>query len=169
MPDPPSGSYLSDQKTLTNVSLPSPVTTSWALLASPGLPLRNSLNKCWFHAALHLLTVIPPLRAKCESITRTRTFENRFLAAVRAIYFTRQRNAVDSFFPLVRDFTGLNNRYGQVAVPDFIDHLCLKSPILSSLLKFNFLSKLVCSKCQWVSERMTNDISSWRPYPCASY
>ena len=28
----------------------------WSLLDLPNLSLKNSLNKCWFHAGLHLLT-----------------------------------------------------------------------------------------------------------------
>jgi len=39
----------------------------WKLLHLPGLPLKNTLNKCWYHAGLHLLSTIPALRALCSS------------------------------------------------------------------------------------------------------
>ena len=132
----------------------------WTLLNLPGLPLRNSLNKCWFHAGLHLLTAIPPLRTLSLSPPRgIRTFERRFLAAIHAIFVTRRPTVVDCFFSMVRDFTGVNNRYGQVAVPDFIEHLCANSPNVSPVVKFTFSSKLTCSKCHWVSEQVYNDVS----------
>ena len=132
----------------------------WTLLDMPGIHLKNSLNKCWFHAGLHLLSSIPLLRVLCTSppIGLSR-FENRFLAAILAIFRTRRPGSVSSFFPFVRDFTGINNRYGQVAVPDFIEHLCSHSPCLSPLVKFTFLSKVTCTKCKWISERSFKDIS----------
>ena len=135
-----------------------PLSLTWTLLDSPGLSLRNSLNKCWFHSTLHLLTNIPSLRASCSS-KNVGHFEKSFLAALSAIFSTRQANVVNSFFHLVKDFSGVNNRYGQVAVPDFIEYLCSKSPILSSVTKFTFLSKLTCSNCKWISERKCNDYS----------
>jgi hypothetical protein len=135
-----------------------PLSLTWTLLDSPGLSLRNSLNKCWFHSTLHLLTNIPSLRALCSS-KNAGYFEKRFLAALMAIFSTRRADVVNSFFHLVKDFSGVNNRYGQVAVPDFIEYLCAKSPIVSSVAKFTFLSKLTCSNCKWISERKCNDYS----------
>ena len=86
-------------------------------------------------------------------------FERRFLNAVRAIFHTRRSADVGLFFPLVRDFCGVNNRYGQVAVPDFIEYLCARAPTLSPVVKLGFTTKLQCSKCQWVSQRMYSDVS----------
>ena len=59
----------------------------WTLLDLPGVSLKNSLNKCWFHAGLHLLSAIPNLRSLCllppQGISM---FKRRFLNAVRAIF-----------------------------------------------------------------------------------
>ena len=132
----------------------------WTLLDLPGVSLKNSLNKCWFHAGLHLLSAIPNLRSLCLLPPQDLSmFERRFLNAVRAIFHTRRSADVGLFFPLVRDFCGVNNRYGQVAVPDFIEYLCARSPTLSPVVKLGFTTQLQCSKCQWVSQRMCNDVS----------
>lgn len=132
----------------------------WKLLHLPGLPLKNTLNKCWYHAGLHLLSTIPALRTLCSSPPKgIRAFEKRFLAAVHAIVLSRRPFKVASFFPLVSDFSGINNRYGQKAVPDFLEHLFGQSPNLAPVVKFTFSSKLTCSTCRWVSERLSDDIS----------
>lgn len=132
----------------------------WTVLDLPGLPLKNSLNKCWFHAGLHLLSAVPPLRDLCTPQPKqAKNFENSFLSAVYAIFHSRRPMEVSSFFHLVRDFTGANNRYGQVAVPDFIEHLCAHSPHLSSVVNFTFSSKVSCSQCSWVSETLCRDMS----------
>ena len=99
------------------------------------------------------------LRSLCLSPPKgLGVFEMRLLAAVHAIFYTRNSATVSAFFPLVRDLNGINNRYGQVAVPDFIEHLCNHSPILSPVVKFAFATQLQCSKCQWVSQRVYNDV-----------
>jgi hypothetical protein len=132
----------------------------WTLLELPGLSLRNSQNKCWFHAALHFLTAIPMLRSRCLSSTHGLSmFEKRFFGAIRGIFSTRSRNEVDRFFPLVRDFDGVNRRYGQVAVPDFIEYLCSHSVNLSPLVTFTVSTQLQCSKCLWISQRSSKDVS----------
>ena len=64
-----------------------------------------------------------------------------------------------AFFPSVMDFTGINNRYGQVAVPDFLDYLCSQSPNLSELIKITFSTRLQCLSCKWVSENSCSDVS----------
>src|SRR3954447_13677055 len=102
---------------------------SWSIAQEP-------TKQVLVHAALHLLSAIPALRSLCllppKGLT---TFETSFLSAVRAIFHSRRPADVSSFFPLVRDFTGINNRYGQVAVPDFIEHLCQRSSNLSKVVK----------------------------------
>jgi len=57
------------------------------------------------------------------------------------------------------DFNGVNNRYGQVAAPDFLDYLCAQSPKLSQVLKFNSSTHLQCSLCKWVSLKAVADVS----------
>jgi hypothetical protein len=131
----------------------------WTLMESPGLSLRNSLNKCWYHASLHLLSAIPRLRTWCVSSQHGLSlFERRFLNAIRAIVSSRSPAAVNRFFPLVRDFDGVNRRYGQVAAPDFIEYLCNQSANLSPLVKFTLSTQLQCSKCLWVSRRSSSDV-----------
>ena len=149
-----------DEKLTNDVTKIVSIGSPWTLLDSPGLPLKNSLNKCWFHAGLHLLSTIPPLRALCISLPRqVKTFEQSLLVAIYAIFQSRRPADVSSFFHSVRDFTGIDNRYGQVAVPDFIEHLCARSSRLSSVVSFMFSSKVSCSKCNWVSETLCSDVS----------
>ena len=85
-------------------------------------------------------------------------FDSRFLAAIRAIFHTNRIADVNRFFPLVRDFDGVNRRYRQVAVPDFIEHLCNQSVNLSPMVKHTLSTQLQCSKCNWVSQRLSNDV-----------
>ena len=47
-------------------------------------------------------------------------FEVSLFGAVLAIFRNQSPTMVSAFYPLVMDFAGINNRYGQVAVPDFI-------------------------------------------------
>ncbi len=124
------------------------------------------MNKCWFHASLHLLSAIPMLRSWCLSSPQGLClFEKRFLAAMRAIFYTRRPADVSRFFPSVRDFNGVDRRYGQVAVPDFIEYLCNQSVNLSPLVRFTFSTRLKCSKCLWVSQRSSSDVSLKLHFP----
>ncbi len=59
----------------------------------------------------------------------------------------------------MRDFTGINNRFGQVATSDFIEHLCTKSPMLLQELKISFSATLQCISCKWVSHQEVSDVS----------
>lgn len=125
----------------------------------PGLSLRNSRNNCWFHSSLHLLSCIPMLRAWClSSRNDLDMFEKRFLVALRAIVKTKRPSDVSSFFELVKDFNGVDHRYGQIAVPDFIEYLCSLSATLSPMVRFTLSSQLQCSKCHWVSQRSSMDV-----------
>ena len=58
------------------------------------------------------------------------------------------------------DFTGINNRFGQIATSNFIEHLCSQSRKLSQALKSVFSARLQCSvsSCQWVSQKDVNDV-----------
>ena len=137
-----------DQKDI-QASLPS----RWTILKEPNISLRNSLNKCWFHAGLHLLSCIPNLRSLCMSSSDTNlsTFEIQLFNAVRALFDTRSREPVALFFRSVMDFNGVNNRFGQVATSDFIEHLCTQSPKCysrSSLVFRQLCSAFLVSGCQ---------------------
>ena len=39
----------------------------WSILDFPGVALKNTLNKCWYHACMHFLSAIPALRILCLS------------------------------------------------------------------------------------------------------
>ena len=56
------------------------------------------------------------------------------------------------------DFNGRNNRYGQVAVPDFIEHLALQAPDVLGKAKSQVVTQLRCSQCRWVSHSDSSDI-----------
>ncbi len=132
----------------------------WTLLDAPGLSLKNTLNKCWFHAALQLLSTIPTLRPICSVFPKDITpFEASLFGAVLAIVRNQSPTMVSAFYPLVMDFAGINNRYGQVAVPDFIDYLCTQSQLFSGIIRFTFSTRLQCLSCKWVSDSVCNDVS----------
>ena len=77
------------------------------------MSLRTDLNKCWYHATLHLLTAIPPLRTAClKTVDGCPIFESKFTAAIQAMLNHRGVNEVNDFFKLVMDFSGINNRFG---------------------------------------------------------
>src|SRR6187402_2583308 len=145
-----------DQKDLQSFLPP-----KWTVLKEPNISLRNSLNKCWFHAGLHLLSCIPTLRSLCMSSSNTNlsTFEIQLFNAVRALFHTRSCQPVALFFRSVMDFNGVNNRFGQVATSDFIEHLCSRSPKLLQELKFSFSATLQCIPCKWVSHKVWSDVS----------
>ena len=164
--NPHSGSDISPDgaASLTSTGCDNKTSTSqqgkWTLLDSPGLSLRNKLNNCWFHATLHLLTAVPAIRTLCLSPTRdTSGFESSLLCALRSIFDTRVPSLVNAFFPLVRDCNGANHRYGQIAVPDFLEYLCVQSPNLLRTLQINYSTRLQCSVCRWISSSPTRDVS----------
>lgn len=141
----------------------------WTLLDAPGLSLKNTLNKCWYHATLQLLSAIPTLRPVCSVFPKDITpFEASLFGAVLAIFRNHSPTMVSAFYPLVMDFAGINNRYGQVAVPDFIDYLCTQSQLLSGIIRFTFSTRLQCLSCKWVSESVCNDVSLKLYIPIAS-
>jgi ubiquitin C-terminal hydrolase len=59
----------------------------------------------------------------------------------------------------VKDFMGQNNRYGQVAVPDFLDYLCSQSSKVNQAISYCCITRLQCSQCQWLSEVPSSDTS----------
>src|ERR1043165_5729343 len=132
----------------------------WILLDLPGLHLRNSLNKCWYHATLHFLTCLSRLRSRClSSNLGANSLEDCLFSALCAIFDTRISKPVENFFSLVMDFNGVDNRYGQIAVPDFLDYLCKQSPILLKELGVDVSTRLNCLKCQWISPTVIRDVS----------
>ena len=84
-------------------------------------------------------------------------FESKFTAAVQAILNHRGVNEVNDFFKLVMDFSGINNRFGQVAVPDFLEHLAGILPNLFNPIKCRVDTTLRCGKCKWISHSLSND------------
>ena len=138
-----------------------PLDGNWKLLDCPGLALKNSLNKCWFHAGLHFLSTIPALRLLCTSPSGSMNqFDRRFLKAIRAIVLSQRPSDVGALFPSVCDFGGRQYRYGQKSVPDFFEHLFVMSSFISRMLKFTFSSKLTCANCHWISERLCDEVSA---------
>ena len=109
---------------------------------------------------LFIFLSIPSLRLSSLSPSQELSdFERKLLGALCGIFHSRNSAPVSSFFPLVMDFNGVNNRYGQVAVPDFLEHLCARAPNLSDIVKHKFLTQLQCSVCRWVSQRVCRDVS----------
>src|SRR6185436_2684928 len=51
------------------------------------------------------------------------------------------------------------HRYGQIAVPDFLEYLCNQSPILLRTLEITYFTRLQCSICRWVSTSSNRDCS----------
>jgi len=88
----------------------------WTLLPAPGLDLKNTLNKCWYHATLHLLTANPLIRnVSLFVVDHLNSFEQSLCLALQSILRNGSQDTIHNFFLLVRDFTGISNRYGQVA------------------------------------------------------
>ena len=118
------------------------------------------LNKCWFHACLHLLTCVPRVWSlSSDNHCDFNELEKSFLNALYATFYTHRPSAVSSFFGLVKDFMGQNNRYGQVAAPDFLDYLCSQSSKVNQAVSHCYITRLQCSQCQWVSEVPSSDTS----------
>ena len=133
---------------------------SWKIPADPGLALRNTLNKCWFHSTLHFLTCIPQLQWWSLNLDNgATTFDTSLFHALSSILKTHQPSLVHAFFNLVKDFNGRNNRYGQIAVPDFLDYLCTQSARINQTLNTQSFTRLQCSKCSWISEKPVTDLS----------
>ena len=60
---------------------------------------------------------------------------------------------------MVKDCDGVQHRYGQIAVPDFIDYLCSHSPRLSQLITFPLTTRLECSQCHWVRSPSSSEVT----------
>ena len=133
---------------------------SWKLPVNPGLALKNTLNKCWFHSTLHFLTCIPQLRWwSLNPDNGFSTFDASLFHALSSIFKVYRPSFVHAFFTLVKDFNGRNNRYGQIAVPDFLDYLCTRSARINQALNVQSFTRLQCSKCSWISEKPVTDLS----------
>ena len=79
--------------------------------------------------------------------------------ALQSILNNQSYDAINDFFLLIRDFNGRNNRYGQAAVPDFLDYVCDNSPNISEVLTCTWHNILQCSRCKWVSTICCQDVS----------
>ena len=121
----------------------------------------NELNNCWFHATLNFLTGVPLLRSVCLSPPMDAShFEKMLLNALLSIFYVKRSAPIAEFFPLVMDFSGINNRYGQVAVPDFIEYLFAKSSVIQTRLDVNIT--LDFSVCR------ANGFLRYLPWMCLS-
>jgi len=71
---------------------------NWTFLESLGTPLRNSLNKCWYHASLNLLG-IPTVRPFFTNVSSSLSdFEIGLINALSTIFNGKSTLAVDNFF-----------------------------------------------------------------------
>jgi len=61
----------------------------------------------------------------------------------------KNTNHLPLFFESVRDFNGIQHRYGQISASDFIDFLILKAPEI--FVGFNFTNSNTCMRCRWTS------------------
>jgi ubiquitin C-terminal hydrolase len=97
------------------------------------------------------LATIPALRGSLE-VTKPRSlFDETFRSALLAIVNKSNPSAVHTFFELIKDFNGRNNRYGQIAVPDFLEYLSTKLQVFFDHVWPSSISKLQCMECNWVS------------------
>jgi ubiquitin C-terminal hydrolase len=78
--------------------------------------------------------------------------------ALSTIFNGKSTLAVDNFFHSVKDFNGLNNRFGQLAVSDFLEYLVSQAPNVLSTVRCSINKRLQCLKCQWISSTSSEDI-----------
>ena len=100
---------------------------------------------------IRTLTLLPP-----QDIN---DFERVLFNALRSIFHTLSISSVNAFFPLVRDCNAANHRYGQIAVPDFLEFLCNRSPLLLRNLESKYFTRLQCYGCKWISSNPVKDVS----------
>ena len=81
-----------------------------------------------------------------------------FQSAMLAILGRKSSGPVDKFFRQIRDFKGANNRYGQLAVSDFLEFLAIRLPDIFSFLKSRITMKLQCLTCKWLSLTTSCDL-----------
>ena len=134
-------------------------TRRFTLLHKPGLSLTNSLNKCWFHASLHLLANVPMLREYlAEYPVSSAPLYKDFRKAIQAIIGHFSPSLVSNFFEKISAFNGVNNRYGQIAVPDFLEYLWTQLPDCFKSIWTPSIRKMQCLKCNWVSYKNSQDM-----------
>ena len=104
-----------------------------------------------------MLTAIPLVRDVCSAGGKS-FFENSLIDALSAIFRNQNVEPFEALFRLVMDFNGRNNRYGQVAVPDFIEHLALQAPDVLGKAKSQVVTQLRCSQYRWVSHSDSSNI-----------
>jgi len=57
-----------------------------------------------------------------------------------------------------KDFNGVNNRYGQIAVPDFLEYLWIQLSDCFTSIWTPLTQKMQCLKCNWVSYKESQDM-----------
>ena len=128
----------------------------WKLLNRPGLILHNTRNSCWFHAGLQFLSASSTLLLRTIDNKDMSELSTVFKEAMEAIIHHGELTHIRQLFNLVKDFHGINNRYGQIAVPDFLEYLAAQLPQLQSF-HFQLITKLQCGMCRWWSFNTTKD------------
>jgi len=125
----------------------------WKILDCPGASLKNSKNNCWFHSALHFLTAAPPILANSlNPAPEIPEFQSQFGNAISCITSKKGVAAIKVFFQSVKDFQGIDNRYGQIAVSDFLEFLNNQLPLFKTI-QFTLFTKLQCLKCKLIRTR----------------
>jgi len=78
--------------------VPSSFQVKYDLLQAPGLSLRNSVNKCWFHSSLQLLSTIPLVRRLTATLDSKEGFYLGFKNALTSIVERKDSHLVAKFF-----------------------------------------------------------------------
>jgi ubiquitin C-terminal hydrolase len=103
---------------------------------------------------------VPLVRFFCSALPLDlSTFEYQLFQAINAIVKTRDQSAVSSFFPSVKDCDGVQHRYGQIAVPDFLEYLVSRSSRLSEFITFPLTTRLQCSGCNSIRDPSSSEIA----------
>ena len=108
---------------------------------------------------MHFLSCIPNLRRCLDTLSDAGTLEKSLWNALYAILHSHRPPLVHALFNEIKDFNGRDNRYGQIAVPDFLDYLCTQVSKVGQALLFRYFTRLQCSKCKWMSEVPSDDYS----------
>jgi ubiquitin C-terminal hydrolase len=87
------------------------------------------------------------------------SLEKGLFDALLAVFHTHRPSLVHAFFNQIKDFNGRDNRYGQIAVPDFLDYLCTQVPKVDVALGLHYFTRLQCSECKWIHEVPSHDPS----------
>lgn len=135
----------------SSTSSPTNMFTKWKLLTALGPRLRNSRNNCWFHASLVFLGQIPSVRERCLLCVSRGGLVGLVAQSILAVCDrARSPSCLEKLFDVVKDFSGVANRYRQNSAADFIDYIVLAVPTIFSDFT-SYSNTLKCLDCKWVS------------------